>query len=87
MSSNPLSECFQFLDGRVTYRQIDYWLRTHAITLAGDASGSGSRRSITDTERDALLALIDIRDAANNTLEAIRNGSAWRDLMARERTA
>lgn len=29
----------------LTYRQIDYWIRTNAIWLEGPATGSGSKRA------------------------------------------
>jgi hypothetical protein len=30
--------------GKLTYRQIDYWVRTNAISLERPAQGSGSKR-------------------------------------------
>ena len=34
----------------LSYRQLDYWLRSGFITIADDADGSGSRRRFTDDE-------------------------------------
>lgn len=46
-----------------TYRQIDYWCRTGAITPTRAASGSGSRREWTEHELDKLEALAHLTDA------------------------
>jgi hypothetical protein len=35
---------------RLTYRQIDYWIRTNAIDLEGPAQGSGSKRTFSDED-------------------------------------
>jgi hypothetical protein len=34
----------------LTYRQIDYWIRTGAIDLEGPAAGSGSKRSFSEED-------------------------------------
>jgi hypothetical protein len=34
----------------LTYRQIDYWIRTNAIWLEGPASGSGSKRLFSEED-------------------------------------
>jgi hypothetical protein len=34
----------------LTYRQIDYWIRTNAISLEGPAQGSGSKRLFSEED-------------------------------------
>lgn len=34
----------------VSYRQIDYWIRQGAITIAGNTEGSGTRRHFSDDD-------------------------------------
>ena len=43
----------------ITYRQIDHWCRTGMISLECDASGSGSRRKLTDVEIQALTDTVE----------------------------
>lgn len=35
---------------KLTYRQIDYWIRTNAITLQKNAAGSGSKRVFSEED-------------------------------------
>jgi hypothetical protein len=70
----------------VTYRMLDYWLRTGAITIDADPTpGSGKRRTFTLDEVEALVACVDryhaaqavIRDFGSGVLwDAVRNGQA-----------
>jgi hypothetical protein len=35
---------------KLTYRQVDYWIRTNAIDLEGAAQGSGSKRTFSEAD-------------------------------------
>jgi len=62
----------------ISFRILDYWLRTKAITLSCDsAPGSGHRRRFTASEVEAIQRLVTRYKAANEELDAIRSGRAW----------
>jgi len=66
----------------LSYRVLDYWLRTGAITLArGTTPGSGVGRRYTEDEVHAIHTLVARYQQANADLEAIRSGKAWSDLL------
>lgn len=47
----------------LTYRQIDYWIRTDAIDLQGPAQGSGSKRTFSEEDvwrLEILERLVDL---------------------------
>lgn len=72
-------------DGVATYRQLDYWCRTHKIELERGANGSGSRRLVSlDEERGIRLVasayeLIDFIRHAINTGDVFRHGATTDD--------
>jgi DNA-binding transcriptional MerR regulator len=62
----------------LTYRMLDYWLRTGVIVLITDPkTGSGGRRRFTAGEVRAVKRLFDRYCETNATLEHIRSGAAW----------
>lgn len=61
----------------VTYRQLDYWLRTGWLNIGGEAHGSGSRRRFSRVEALALVRMVERYQAAKDEIERIRNGVAW----------
>ena len=66
----------------VSFRILDYWLRTGAITLTepkANMPGSGRNRRYTEAEMVAIRRLIDRYVAAQAEIERIRSGEAWSD--------
>lgn len=47
-----LAEC-----RNITYRMLDHWLRAGGISITRDGTGCGSRRGLSDLDRDRLLAI------------------------------
>lgn len=62
----------------VTFRVLDYWLRTGAIRLAdGTTPGSGVSRRYSLEEVEAIQRLVERYNRATDEIEAIRSGKAW----------
>lgn len=63
----------------LTYRVLDYFLRSGAITLetSEEMPGSGKNRMFTDAEVEALRRLMARYTAAREELAAIRDGRVW----------
>jgi DNA-binding transcriptional MerR regulator len=61
----------------ISYRQMDYWLRTGVITIESDSSGSGSRRVFTPEEEAALKEMVDEMRQAEQVLERCRSGEVY----------
>jgi DNA-binding transcriptional MerR regulator len=62
----------------LTYRVLDYWLRTGVIVLVSNPkTGSGGRRRFTETEVMAVKRLFERYQATVRDLEFIRSGGAW----------
>jgi hypothetical protein len=62
----------------VTYRQLDYWLRTGAITLRSDAlPGSGHSRSFTAEEVQRLIEVSAMVRSAQEILREFASGMMW----------
>ena len=70
----------------VTYRQLDYWLRTGWLNIDGNAHGSGSRREFTRAEALALVRMVQRYTAARREVEDIRSGRAWREEIVQVRS-
>lgn len=63
----------------LTFRVLDYWLRTGAVTLvAEETPGSGGRRSFTKSEVRALRRIYKRYETARSELAMIRSGEAWK---------
>jgi hypothetical protein len=69
-------------DLSLTYRQLDYWIRTGRITLENPASGSGSRRWLTVAEANAIAALADEVAELRRRDAAVRSGQFFADRLA-----
>lgn len=66
------------VDNRVTYRQVDWWIRTGAITLGdGTTRGSGYHRKWTPVEVAALAEFVNVYEQQRDMASLIRDGSAW----------
>lgn len=79
------SEVLAALDGRITYRQLDHWIRTGRITLADHARGSGSHRTYTPVEVAALRDFVERSISVELQAIALADGSVWRALIAKHR--
>ena len=77
----PFHDMLRELDGRVSYRQLDYWARTGAITLRHGAEGSGSRRMVMPDERLAIFALVEHYEMVQADLERLRSGELFQQLL------
>jgi len=74
------------LDGRITFRQLDHWIRTGAISIGyGRARGSGNRRTFTPAEVAALKAFATAWEMNRTMTELLHDGSVWADCLARQR--
>lgn len=67
----------------ITYRQLDYWVRTGAVDSPGNSHlGSGQRRVWSPEEVERLKVVVEqIRDA-QMILDAFSSGNLWRAVMA-----
>ena len=62
----------------LSFRVLDYWLRTGAVVLVdGNTPGSGGRRRFTEDEVEAIQRLVIRYRAALADLDEIRSGEAW----------
>lgn len=64
----------------LSFRVLDYWLRTGAIRIADRTPGSGVSRRYTFEELGAIQRLADRYGRATSEIEAIRSGEAWANL-------
>jgi DNA-binding transcriptional MerR regulator len=73
----------------LSYRVLDYWLRTGAINLADGSTrpGSGVSRRYSEDEVEAILLLVSRYQQANDEIEAIRSGKMWAELLAEQEVA
>lgn len=79
MSSHDVLEA---LDGRISYRQLDYWIRRGWIRLDTPVlRGSGFHRLFTPAEVEALSDLIGVYENVSQTFDEIRSGQLWRELV------
>lgn len=83
MATYSATEVIAELDGKLSYRQLDYWCRYGAVVLAEDADGSGTRRRFTEIELAALHKLVARYNAINQQLEDIRDGKTWTEILRR----
>ena len=66
----------------LSFRVLDYWLRTGAIKIAGGTTpGSGVSRRYSEDEVAAIQRLAERYQRANDEIEAIRSGKAWAALV------
>jgi DNA-binding transcriptional MerR regulator len=62
----------------LTYRQLDWWIRTGKIELSWDGTpGSGHPRRWSEHEVRRLQAMLAAYDEAQEVIEALRNGDLW----------
>jgi hypothetical protein len=74
------------LGGRITYRQLDYWIRTGAITIGDTRNpGSGNRRRFSPVEVAALNDFVDMYERVREASDLIADGSGWQACIAKHR--
>jgi DNA-binding transcriptional MerR regulator len=67
----------------ISYRQLDYWVRTGAVESPGNKGlGSGQRRHWTSEDVRRLKVVASQIREAQMILEAFSNGSLWREAVA-----
>lgn len=67
----------------ISYRQLDYWVRTGAIQSPGNSGlGSGHARRWTHDDVRRLKAVVAQMREAQLILESFANGSLWRESVA-----
>lgn len=74
-------EVVTLFDGRITYRQVDYWIRSGRITIGDTTRGSGSRRTFTRVEVAALIAYVDVCERHALLRAQLASGQVWRELL------
>lgn len=62
----------------VSYRMLDYWIRTGAVTIPEPTPGSGRRRVWTASDVRRLEEIFAAYESAVMTVEAFRSGELWR---------
>lgn len=75
MSSSTFSSPETHRIAGITYRQLDYWIRTGLVRPSKDAEGSGSRREFTYRDLIAVRAIAALK-ANGVSLQAIRKVQA-----------
>lgn len=65
----------------ITYRQLDFWLRSGYVTIQSTASGSGSRRRFTRQEVQAISLLAQQLRLAESIQAAFNDGTLWEDCL------
>lgn len=73
------------VDNRVTYRQVDYWIRCGWLRLAADKHGTGNYRVWSPAEVAALAEFVNIIETHRAMSEMLADGSVWADCLQRQR--
>lgn len=68
-------------DPRITYRQLDYWVRVGRVypSIAG-AEGPGSGRRWSNADVDALSRILDMLEDHEAEINRLSSGEMWADL-------
>lgn len=75
------SEVIRLLDNRLSYRQLDYWVRTGRISPSiRDALGTGDRRVWSPSDVRALAEILEILDRHKRELAELSSGTLWAQL-------
>lgn len=76
-------EVLDGLDGRLSYRMLDHWIRTGKVRITYDAHGSGTRRYFTEAERAAIGDLVAHNLRLQRDIEAWESGALFDKYLAR----
>lgn len=69
----------------VTYRQLDYWLRTGAVKPTAEAQpGSGNPRRFAADEVQALIEVAAMYRAAKTIVKEMSEGVLWETARGKE---
>lgn len=85
VKSVTATEVVRSFGGRLTYRMLDYWVRTGIIQIEGNPGGSGNRRMFTPDEIAALDDLIEIRATTLSTLDKFSSGELFAERLRARR--
>lgn len=68
-------------DPRITYRQLDYWVRVGRVypSIAG-ADGPGSGRRWSEADVHALARILDMLERHEAEITRLSRGETWDDL-------
>jgi hypothetical protein len=72
------------VDNRITYRQLDYWIRSRIITLADQRHGSGHHRVFTPAEVAALVEFVNAYEMHRDMTGLFADGSVWASCLERQ---
>lgn len=75
-------DIIDMLAGRVSYRQIDHWIRVGTITAANRSRGSGTYRQFTRAEASAICEFVDELNRTTAHLDRLRSGEVFAELLA-----
>jgi hypothetical protein len=80
------SEIIRRLDGRLTERMLDHWLRNEQIIIDGPVlTGSGGRRRFSEAEFRAIARMVETREIINEFNRRFSNGELWTEYIKEER--
>lgn len=65
---------------RVSFRQLDYWLRVGTLDIENPTPGSGTHRRWTPAEVERLKATLAIVREAEEVILAFRTGVLWKEM-------
>lgn len=79
------TEVIRRLDGRLSYRQLDYWVRVGRISPSvAEADGTGTGRVWSAADVAALSGIMEVLDRQRQELADLRSGTMWAELHAKK---
>ena len=77
------SDVVERLDGRITYRQLDYWVRIGRVTPSiNDAYGTGDRRRWSPADLRVLDQILTMLERHEAEAARLSSGDMWDELHA-----
>jgi len=77
------AEVVERLNGRITYRQLDYWIRVGRVTPSVcEADGPGTGRRWSEADVVALHRILDMLERHDQEITRLSSGQMWDDLHA-----
>lgn len=71
------TEVCRSFGGRLTYRMLDYWVRTGIVQIENNPGGSGNRRTFTPAEVAAIDDILDVRARCLTLLDRFSSGDLF----------